>query len=157
MAGTERGVWDARRGAGSRCEFLSTRERWSEEAQGCWLVKQRRAAPLQRGLPRGCLQRACRKEGKAVAGIQCRLKGPKFRSDIQGDARKSTRDFSLPLQLGALQRHIQLQFLCDPQWPFVSERGEKIPLQARPPRHKATRCSKGRNLGSGRPSWRGKK
>lgn len=58
-----------------------------------WRVKQQRAASFQLGLPCGCLQSACRKEGKAVAGIQCRLREPKFRSDTQGDARKSTHNF----------------------------------------------------------------
>lgn len=42
-----------------------------------------------------CLRTACRKEGKAVAGIQHRLKEPKFRSDIQGETlRKPVEIFS---------------------------------------------------------------
>lgn len=82
---------------------------WPESTHAHLQVKQQRAAAIQQGLPYGCLQRACRKEGKAVAGIQYRLKGPKFRSDMPGDARKSILD-SLSLQCFGLQ--------CTPSYGF---------------------------------------
>lgn len=84
-----------------------------------------------------------------MAGSQCRLKGPKFRSDIQGDARKSTHDFLSLSFCNAFPYRGTSNYsvFVTPQQSFVSGRGENIPLQARPPRHKATQWNKGKKPG----------
>ena len=113
-------------------------------------MKQQRSAAFQQGLPYGHLQRACRKEGKAVAGIQHRLKGPKFRSDIQGEARKAACN-SLSLQCFGLKSIIQLCSFRDhphppPQQCFMDGRAENCHLQVRPQQHKTTWWRKARPL-----------
>lgn len=109
--GWGQGIWNTRREAGSLREGVGrggTGQVGGALARkhACRLTGEttKGAACLPAGPSLWCLQTACRKEGKA--GIQRRLKEPKFRSDMQGDAKKSTRD-SLSLCNMALQRHLQ--------------------------------------------------